>query len=69
MKNPKVTLPLLFSIAILGMRMPSAKRKPKWKPTFTEQELAELRELPKRERELRVRELRAKYLAEAGHDV
>ncbi len=47
-----------------GGEMQKTPARPVWKPQFTETEMAEIRDLPKRERELKVRELRAKYLAQ-----
>lgn len=62
---------LLTILGAMAMMSDAVKFDPKpspgkkeWKPKFTASELEEMRSLPKRQRELKVRELRAKYLKE-----
>lgn len=50
----------------IGMFTEARLSKKQWKPEFTEEELTELRSLPKRERNKRVKELRAKYIKGAA---
>lgn len=67
MKRPN-SLDLLVAMAALatGSNPPVAYDTPKsWKPSFTEEELAYIRQLPKKEKKAAVEALRQKYLLES----
>lgn len=69
MKQPPALPSLFLSFIAAKNGLPVLKypSKPTWRPQFTEGELEELRALPKKQREARVAELRAKYLAEENN--
>lgn len=53
-------------VAMLSKGNPKYVAKSTWKPKFSENELIEIRSLPKKQREQKVKSLRAQYLQQAG---
>ena len=61
--KPSTELATIFALAAasgVDLSPPDSGPKP-WKPTFTDEELEEIRALPRKERKRAVRELRTKY--------